>query len=422
MILKASQRAGAKQLAVHLSRLDENDHVEVHQIRGFAAPDLTGALREAYAISRGTKCRQFLFSVSLSPPPDEKVPVEVFERAIAEIEEQTGLTGQPRVIVFHEKNGRRHAHCVWSRIKASEMKAVNLPHFKLKLREISRGLFIEHRWKMPQGLVNSTERNPFNFSREEWQQAKRAQRDPAKIKEAFRDCFAVSDGLKAFRAALEARGYYLAQGDRRSFVVVDWQEEVYSLSRWSGVRTKDLTEKLGDPSALPSVEETQKMIVANVAEKLRHFAEQVRHEFEGARLGLQEQRRKLVAWQRHERQVQRELQTARSVEDAHERARRFRPGLRGLWDRVTGRHAAIRRENEADFARARLRDEAERRELVERHLADRKLLHQQLKAQTERTERQLQEFRVDRPRTIETVPPVKPKVERKRRRSPQANL
>jgi hypothetical protein len=29
------------------------------------------------------------------------------------------LNGQPRVIVFHEKNGRRHAHCVWSRISTS---------------------------------------------------------------------------------------------------------------------------------------------------------------------------------------------------------------------------------------------------------------------------------------------------------------
>src|SRR4051794_1419065 len=114
MILKASQRAGAKQLAVHLLRTDENDHVEIHEIRGFAAEDLVGALREAYAVSRGTKCPQYLFSVSLSPPQDEIVEIPVFEQAIERIEERMGLTGQPRAIVFHEKNGRRHAHCVWS--------------------------------------------------------------------------------------------------------------------------------------------------------------------------------------------------------------------------------------------------------------------------------------------------------------------
>ncbi|MEO8757843.1 MAG: hypothetical protein ABI398_08840 [Devosia sp.] len=65
MILKASQRAGAKALALHLLRLDENDHVEVHEVRGFVSNKLINALREAYAISRGTKCQQFLFSLSL---------------------------------------------------------------------------------------------------------------------------------------------------------------------------------------------------------------------------------------------------------------------------------------------------------------------------------------------------------------------
>lgn len=97
MILKASQRAGAKALAIHLLREDENDHVEVHEIRGFVADDVVGAFREAYAISKGTKCRQFLFSVSLSPPETEKVGVAAFERAIETIEQRNGLNGHPRV-------------------------------------------------------------------------------------------------------------------------------------------------------------------------------------------------------------------------------------------------------------------------------------------------------------------------------------
>ena len=249
MILKASQRAGAKQLAVHLLRTDENDHVEVHQIRGFASSDLQGALREAYAISQGTKCRQFLFSVSLSPPEKEKVSVKDFEEAINALEHRVGLTGQPRVIVFYEKNGRRHAHSVWSRIRTDELKAINLPHFKRKLTDLSRELYIEHGWKMPEGLVRSKARNPLNFSREEWQQAQRVKRDPRVIKEAFQDCWAISDSLRAFRNALESRGYYLAEGDRRGFVAIDYQGEIYSLSRWCGVKSKQLKERL-IPSSL----------------------------------------------------------------------------------------------------------------------------------------------------------------------------
>lgn len=83
MILKGSQRSGATQLAHHLLNTRDNDHVEVHELRGFVADDLVGAFKEAYAVSTGTKCRQFLFSLSLSPPETETVPVETFEAAIA---------------------------------------------------------------------------------------------------------------------------------------------------------------------------------------------------------------------------------------------------------------------------------------------------------------------------------------------------
>ena len=116
MILKGAQRGGAKQLGLHLLKTEENEHVELHNIRGFLSDDLIGALREAEAIAKGTKCRQFLFSVSLNPPESENVHIQTFEKALDAIEEKNGLRGQPRVVVFHEKEGRRHCHEVWSRI------------------------------------------------------------------------------------------------------------------------------------------------------------------------------------------------------------------------------------------------------------------------------------------------------------------
>lgn len=47
MILKGSQRSGALKLAAHLLNDRDNDHVELHELRGFTADDLHGALREA---------------------------------------------------------------------------------------------------------------------------------------------------------------------------------------------------------------------------------------------------------------------------------------------------------------------------------------------------------------------------------------
>ncbi len=117
-----------------------------------------------------------------------------------------GLSGQPRAIVFHEEEGRRHAHAVWSRIDVSQMKAINLPYFKLKLRDLSRQLYLDHGWKMPVGLMNSEARNSMNFTFAEWQQAKRRKSDPRQIKETLQECWAVSDTReRSIRARLLSR-------------------------------------------------------------------------------------------------------------------------------------------------------------------------------------------------------------------------
>jgi hypothetical protein len=67
MILVGNQRGGARDLARHLMK-DENERVVLHDLRGFASNDLLGAFQESHAISRGTKCKQHLFSLALNPP------------------------------------------------------------------------------------------------------------------------------------------------------------------------------------------------------------------------------------------------------------------------------------------------------------------------------------------------------------------
>jgi hypothetical protein len=43
MILKASERSNASNLARHLMNTRDNEHVELHDMRGFVADDLDGA-------------------------------------------------------------------------------------------------------------------------------------------------------------------------------------------------------------------------------------------------------------------------------------------------------------------------------------------------------------------------------------------
>ena len=246
MILKASQRGGGQNLAVHLLRMDDNEHVAIHQLRGFVAASLKGAFKEAEAVSRATRCRQYLFSLSLSPPEQARVAPEAFERVIGTIEAQLGLEGQPRAIVFHEKEGRRHAHCVWSRIDAASLTARPLSFFKRKLMVISRNLYLEHGWAMPAGIERAGKRDPTNFTLAEWQAAKRRGVDP-RDPEGNRPAVLGTIGRRArsLTAALKEHGLFLARGDRRGFVVVDLHGDVQALPRLLGLKTKEVRDSPG---------------------------------------------------------------------------------------------------------------------------------------------------------------------------------
>ncbi|PCH98513.1 MAG: hypothetical protein COB76_06985 [Alphaproteobacteria bacterium] len=275
MILKGSQRSGAKNLSDHLMNDRDNDHVTLFELRGFIGNDLQGALAEAHAISKGTKCDQFIFSLSFNPPKNEDANEQEFCDAIERAEEKLGLTDQPRAIIFHEKEGRRHAHVVWSRINAETMTAINLPHFKNKLMSLSRELYLEHGWELPDGLRRDGGKSPLNFTLDEWQQAKRLGLDPREIKQSFQEAWERSDSPLAFKHSLEDKGYFLAKGDRRGFVALNINGEVFSIPRMLGIKTKVVKEKLGSPEQFSSVDQTKEYINAKVTDKIHEFVDQV---------------------------------------------------------------------------------------------------------------------------------------------------
>ena len=163
MIIKASTRGNAVALARHLLNDRDNEQIEQNEVRGFMADDVMGAMREQQAIGQGVKSRQTLFSVSLSPPQDQSVDVSVFDKAIDDIELSVGLKDQPRLVIFHEKEGRRHAHAVWSRIDPERMTAIAVPFYKQRLMAISKDIYLEQGWKLPQGYIDKTQRDPRNF-------------------------------------------------------------------------------------------------------------------------------------------------------------------------------------------------------------------------------------------------------------------
>ncbi|MEW8626274.1 MAG: relaxase/mobilization nuclease domain-containing protein [Candidatus Thiodiazotropha sp.] len=372
MVLKGKERGGGAQIGPYLLNTEKNEHVDVHEVRGFMSDNVVDALLELDAVAKGTRCKNYMFSVVLSPP--ENAETKIYEDAIARIEEKMGLEDQPRVVVFHEKDGHRHAHCVWSRIDTQNMKAINLPYYKNRLMEISKELFLDYGWKLPQGFIDKEKRNPLNFTREEWQQAKRLGDDPKVIKAALKECWSISDNKASFQKALEQHGYYLARGDRRGYVAVDWRGKPFSLSRWAGEKPKALEARLGESSQLPSVEEITVKIDNRLVSRLRGVIREIRRDYKNRLAPLLAQKTKLKDRHNNERKALSEKQAESWQQETRDRQTRLNKGFRGLWDRLTGRYVRIIRQNEAEAFESYNRDRAQKDRLIQDQLRERKSL------------------------------------------------
>lgn len=401
MILKGNARGGAKDLALHLEK-EENDHVEVYELRGFVSQNLMGALNELYALSRGTRCRKFMYSLSLNPPETAKVSTVDFVAAIERVEKKLGLDGQSRAIVFHEKNGRRHAHCVWSRINIAEMKAIQLSYDRKTLKAVSRSLFLDHGWDMPPGLVRDSEHDPLNFTLAEWQQAKRTVQNAKDIKAAIQDAWAVSDNRESFSHALEERGFRLARRDKGRFVAVDCHGEVYSIPRMiPNVSTRDVRQRLGDEIALPSVHEVTARYADDMAKAIQGHQKAFKKAVHIEIAELKKDKERLVERQRDARRALMKAQRERQKHEALERQARFKKGLSGLWSRICGEHKRIRQRNEAEAAEAAQRDMQEKDQLIFNQLAQRRMLKQRALAFKGRYRDQRRELEADKAQFLE---------------------
>jgi len=393
MILKGSQRGGARNLANHLLNTRENDHVDVHEIRGLATENLRSAFLEIEAVCKGTKAKQPFFAVTFNPPPHADITIDQFEGAFADVERKLGLENQPRAVVFHEKQGRRHAHVIWSRIDTEQMKALQMSHFKRKLQDVSRDLFLKHGHEMPAGLKNRKDRDPHNFDLQTWQQAKRLKEDPRDLKKLLKETLQAAKDVKAFRKALEAQGLFLAKGDKRGFVVVHHSGEAMSLTRYSGFKAKEVKEKLGSPDKLPSLEDAQKFISARQTEGLKRKQSALHNRQKQDRQPLVMELKTMRSKHRIEREALKTSHAIRWQQEELARAKRLRKGIIGLWDRVTGRRGRVSRQNKQEAEEATKRDKLEKQNLINRQMAERRRLQEKFKTLHDKQRQEKTRFR-----------------------------
>jgi hypothetical protein len=375
VILKASQRSGARSLAAHLLNARDNDVVEVHDIRGVSTDaDLTRAFVEMDAQARGTRSTKPLFSVSFNPPVQGDASIRDFEAAFAKVEEQFGLEHQPRAVVFHEKEGRRHAHVVWSLIDLERGKALEVKFFKNRLRDLSRALYLEQGWKLPDGLKqerreksHDKEREHEDFTLADQQRAKRAGLSPEAFRKLVKETFERSDSRQALAAAFAEHGLYLAKGGR-GFCLVDTAGDVHALARASGYKKREVETRLGSPDGLPSVEQVQQVIERRkMRERFERTMGELRTQHAKERNLLKARHADLLAKHAQQQDQLRRRHWRRQMEEERARAGRLQGGVTRLFDRLTKlKDRLLGREEGTPKAIAKEREESRRRDLRER--------------------------------------------------------
>ncbi len=246
MIIKGKSRSGPAALAAHLGNAEKNERVTLLETRSTVATDIRGALIEMDAHALGTKCQKPLYHAVISPEPPHRLTPEQLNEALDALEKKLGLEGHARLVVLHEKDGRQHFHPVWSRIDLKRMVSVSDSHNYRKHEEVARDLerrFGHDRVQGAHAEREGVERPDRTPSRAELRQEERTGIKGKDVKRDVIEAFRAADGPEAFRAALEDRGYLLATGDRRDFVIVDRAGGIHSLARRiDGMKAADLRE------------------------------------------------------------------------------------------------------------------------------------------------------------------------------------
>ena len=397
MIVKGNARAGGAQLAIHLLNAHDNERVEVAEITNSVSRNLHGAFAEWEAASTATNCKKYLYHLMLNPDPQQRplTRAEYYEY-IARTEKTLGLTDQPRIVVFHSKNGRGHCHVAWSRIDTDRLRAVQLSHDRQKLRTITQQFARDMGLQRPRGMQNNKGRDRFKDRDRRSNHAEKQQEERTGItKDARRteitEAWRQSDTGQAFINALQQRGYTLAKGDRRGYVVVDGHGEIHSLARQiEGINTKQLEQRLSAfpleklPSAAQAKESARQKSNLSLKEHLKLQADQRRARLATAhkqrRDELEKHRAILLQRQAEDRKALQERQTAEAARIAADRRAQEPKGLAAFLGKITGITALRKGRQAAQEAKRTAKEQRAIDALERRHVREQRDFSRQERA------------------------------------------
>lgn len=309
MIIKGKARGNGAQLGRYLVTKGENESLRVIEIRGVVASTVPGALLEMDALAQGARTKKPIYSASINTPAEERLTDEQRLIAVERLEKALGLSGQARVIVLHTKPDRdgklrEHCHIAWSRIDLDRMAAIPDSKNYHTHEKVARELEREFGLRPVRGVHAERdgqarpERTP---SHAEMLQTERGAASPQDAKSLVTELWRRTDSGTAFKAALEDKGWILAQGDRRDFVVVDPGGGTHSLARRvEGAKAKDIRARMDDVDrdALPTVAQACQIQIERQPQRPFEYIQM------GQALAYEEGKRRLalrMLWNAHEK-------------------------------------------------------------------------------------------------------------------------
>lgn len=174
----------------------------------------TGVKRESGAV----------YHFSLSEDPKNSPTQEQWSIYVDKNIERLGLEEHQYYMVAHNDEDHAHVHVVVNLIHPETGKINSLHNDYKKMDKLA------HEYELKNGIVCEERHKKYQA----WEQEKKAFKEKQN-RETYAnkvtDAFKQSDNSQSFKAALEDEGLSLAKGNRRSFVLVDRQGEIFALNR-----------------------------------------------------------------------------------------------------------------------------------------------------------------------------------------------
>ena len=214
MILKGSRIANiahARKMARHLLK-EEN---EVVQLWESAADGLENNLVDFQLYTKLTRGNRGIYFVAINPREHEEITQEQWAIAVERIEKELGFTGQPRVQVYHEKDGRPHLHVGWSMVDQEKGKILDPKNDRPRLQTLGLELEKEFGHELTRRTAND---NTIEITDKDRARESKTGKSAKERKQLFTQLWNETETPDAFLTALAREGYQVAKGDRAGIV------------------------------------------------------------------------------------------------------------------------------------------------------------------------------------------------------------